>query len=337
MIKKYGKEIDMRKVNRNLENIKQTINNTRRRIDMYGNIETKRDHCPMCGCNKATPFFKVYDKFEYLQCEGCKGLYLINYPNIRTMYSNNDMNALTVEYIDESIFNERVNMISKPKVEFVLDVCRNESLSLKSWLDIGCGGGEIPYYLKKEVGIEAAGLETNPMEVEFVRNHGITVYEKYIDLDEEDTETSKIMGQYDCVSSIMMLEHVEEPEHLIDYYHHHMKENAILVIDVPKHPSLASFANMTSKDNIYRHITPPVHLQIFTIESIEHMFLNKFQILATWEFGQGFNDLLNNAIILSSQNETPLYSELQSCSNKVQKAIDECGYGDEIFVVAKRI
>ncbi|MDD7333713.1 MAG: class I SAM-dependent methyltransferase [Lachnospiraceae bacterium] len=336
MIKRYGKEVDMRTINRDLDQIKETAKNARKRMDIYTKFGKQRDKCPMCGSMEARKFLKVYDKYQYLQCKNCGGLYLEEYPNIEEMYSSNDMVALTTEYIDNDIFYKRLNMISKPKVDFVMDICKENGLSIKFWLDVGCGGGEIPYYLIHELGIKAEGIETNPLEIQFARDKGITVYEKYVDIHETDQEINAIINRQDCVSIINMLEHVEEPAELIAFLHQKMEKDTVLVFEVPKHPALASFANMTSKDNIYRHITPPVHLQIFSIDAIQIMLENKFEVLATWEFGQGFNDLLHNAMILSEQDENQLYIDLQRCSNKIQKAIDECGYGDQIVVVAKK-
>lgn len=337
MIKRYGKEVDMRTINRDLNKIKENAKNARKRLDIYTKFGGQRDRCPMCGSTQANHFLKIYDKYQYLQCQICGGLYLENYPSIEEMYSSNDVVALTTEYIDNDIFCKRVDMISKPKVDFVLDVCKENGIKVNTWLDIGCGGGEIPYYLTYELGISAKGIETNPLEIQFARDKGITIYEKYIDIHEQDQEINAIINKQDCISTINMLEHVEEPAGFIDFFYKNMKEEAVLVFEVPKHPALASFANMTSKDNIYRHITPPVHLQIFSIESINDMLKNKFEILATWEFGQGFNDLLHNAMILSGQEENQLYIDLQKCSNQIQKAIDECGYGDQVIVVAKRV
>ncbi len=337
MIKKYGKEIDMRAINRDLNKIKQTAQNARKRLDIYTNFGGQREKCPMCGSTKSSLFLKIYNQYQYLQCIDCGGIYLEKYPNIEEMYSSNEITALSSEYVDNNIFDTRMNMISKPKVDFVLEVCKNNNFSINRWLDVGCGGGEIPYYLNSKLGIHAEGLETNPLEIKFVREKGITVHDKFINIHEKDKELDEIINHQDCISTINMLEHVEEPMEFINYFYHNMKDNAILVFEVPKHPALASFANMTSKDNIYRHITPPVHLQLFSIEAINIMLKNKFEILATWEFGQGFNDLLQNAMILSEQDENELYNDLQNNSNKIQKVIDECGYGDQIIIVAKKI
>ena len=58
---------------------------------------------------------------------------------------------------------------------------------------------------------------------------------------------------------------------------------------------------------------------------------------AASDFAEVYVELLQNAMILSEQDENELYNDLQNNSNKIQKVIDECGYGDQIIIVAKKI
>lgn len=336
MQQRYGKDVDMRSIKRDLENVKDSVIRVRKRLDRYNEICEKRKCCPMCGVDEGRIFITIYEKYRYYQCENCGGLYLAEYPSTEEMYSSYDMDALFDEYISDDIFAKRVEMISKPKVEWILEVCKDNSIRINSWLDIGCGGGEILYYLAENTSVKTTGLESNPLEVDFARNKGLNIYKCFIVPSENRKEITDIICENDCVSAINMLEHVENPVEFINYFYDNMKDNSILVFEVPKHPALASFANLTSKDNIYRHITAPVHLQIFSLDAINLMLEGKFEIIAMWEFGQGFNDLLHNAMILSGQEENELYIELQKHSNKIQKAIDESGFGDQIIVVAKK-
>lgn len=110
----------------------------------------------------------------------------------------------------------------------------------------------------------------------------------------------------------------------------------ILTFEVPRHPSLASFANLTCDHAVYRHIVSPVHLQIFSEKSLDNLLGNKFNIIGKWEFGQGYTDLLNNAMILSNKEENSLYMDLMNLNNKIQPIFDESGYADQMLIVAQK-
>ena len=85
-----------------------------------------------------------------------------------------------------------------------------------------------------------------------------------------------------------VLEHIPNPSDFIRDIYDYSNKNSILVFEVPRHPSLASFSNLVSHDAVYRHIVPPQHLQIFTEEGVDKILKNKYEIIGKWGFGQGF-------------------------------------------------
>lgn len=198
-------------------------------------------------------------------------------------------------------------------------------------------GGELLFYLKLcGSDIKGIGLESDKAEWEYTQKIGLDVYKKFIDMDNLDTEITELIQDKDVISFFNVLEHIEKPREYINYLYNSMKAGAYLVIEVPKHPSLGSFANMTSKDNIYRHIVPPVHLQVFSERSLNILLGNMFDIVAIWEFGQGFADIINNAMILSDTKSCELYDKVMATQNKVQRVIDETGLADQILIIAQR-
>lgn len=165
----------------------------------------------------------------------------------------------------------------------------------------------------------------------------LDVYKKYIDVNNEAAEVTDLINSNDIVSLFNVLEHIEEPTKYVEYLYTRMKKGSYLIIEVPKHPSLGSFANLTSMDNIYRHIVPPIHLQIFSIKSLEILLGSKFEIVATWEFGQGFMDVINNAMIISETQPCDLYNMILDKSDSIQKTIDEAGLSDQILIIARKM
>ena len=193
------------------------------------------------------------------------------------------------------------------------------------------------YYLKHlNNNINGIGLESDPVENKFTKQLGLNVVSKFIDTEHEDTEITRLLECTDIVSFFNVLEHIERPRKYIKYLSDSMKSGSFMVIEVPKHPSLASFANLTSCDNIYRHIVTPIHLQIFSEKSLRLLLEKDFDVVATWEFGQGFTDVINNAMILSGKENSDLYTKIMGIQNELQMAVDRAGFSDQILIIAKK-
>jgi len=164
--------------------------------------------------------------------------------------------------------------------------------------------------------IEGIGIEIDPAEIRFGRDKGLKIVQGFIDPDNTSEEIIDIIRKADIVSMLNVLEHIEKPDKIINFYKKHMKKGSNLVIEVPRHPSLASFVNLTSPNLTYRHIVPPVHLQVFSDKSIEKM-TGDFILIGTWGFGQGFTDILTSMLLLGNISETELYEKLMDISNDV--------------------
>lgn len=337
MIRKYGKPIDMKTIHRDMDEIHNMLYESRKSAEKWDlSDKNKRCECIVCGSSEIKPFLTVYKKYTYLECTNCDALMIEKFPDVKTMYMSESTVNGTL-YIDEATYENRVNMISKPKVDFIIDVIHHLEKPIKSWLDIGCGGGELLQCLKlKDNGIRGIGLESDEAEYRFAKELGLDVRKKFIDTDNEDQEITKILQGMDVVSFLNVLEHIKKPKDYIHYLYKSMKQGAFLVLEVPRHPSVASFANMTAADNIYRHIVPPIHLQIFSEKSLRILLEGQFDIIAIWEFGQGFMDMVNNAMILSETKPCGLYGQVVEAQNDIQQAIDRAGLADQIMIIAQR-
>ncbi|MPN60752.1 hypothetical protein SDC9_208484 [bioreactor metagenome] len=64
---------------------------------------------------------------------------------------------------------------------------------------------------------------------------------------------------------------------------------------------------------------------------------NKFELLATWGFGQGFSDIINNAVINSGIENSDLYNQILNVTNEIQKTIDENNLSDQMLFIARKI
>ena len=138
MFRKYGKSIDMRMINRNLSRLKEMIAaNKAFSSKLVLSDETLRKKCIVCGSEARELFLTVHDKYRYFECKDCGCLTLEKFPDVKSMYAS-EKTANGNIYIDKDTYKIRVEMIAKPKVDFVLE---NTKEPINSWLDIGCGGG----------------------------------------------------------------------------------------------------------------------------------------------------------------------------------------------------
>lgn len=337
MLIKYGKTVDMRNINRNMKTIGGMVEKARDRMEReYGEIGGGKPRCRICGSEQCIPFMKLLDKYDYYQCRRCESLFLGEIPDIQNLYCGEEA-ANSDSYIDDAVYEKRVEMISAPKIEFILDACHAEGIALNSWLDIGCGGGEILNWLTNNSDIRAEGIESDERECRFVRSKGLSVENCYIDLKCENSQISRIINRNDVISFFNVLEHMEDPQGFIDYICDNMHDDAVMVFEVPRYPSVASFANMAYCNIIYRHIAAPGHLQVFSEKSIAMLLQNKFRIIGKWEFGQGYTDLINNAMLMARVEENALYNKLIDLSNTIQAVFDKEGLADQILVVTMKI
>jgi SAM-dependent methyltransferase len=210
----------------------------------------------------------------------------------------------------------------------------------KVWCDIGCGVGEllvaIESFQQNKNEYEAVGIESDPRALRFGRGRNLNIIEGFLDPDNPRGDLLEVISTSNIVSMFNVLEHIEHPNRVVDIFKKYMKAGSFLVIEVPRHPSLASFSNLISPQLTYRHIAPPVHLQIFSEKAMGMLVKDSFHIIGKWGFGQGFTDILTSMMFLGNKRDLSLYQQLMDISNDVQKVIDIEGYSDTmIFVMQK--
>lgn len=326
----FGKKLDTKKINRNIDFIKNESANTENLCKkIYDKGIKKQLNCPMCESTKSEHLVDIFN-FEYVECVNCKNVYLKDVPvDIAAMYEGLNVTQNSC-YIDEDLFNNRVEVIARPKVEYI-----NEFVGKKTkWLDIGCGTGEI-LYSAKQTGWEVLGYESDLNEIEFARRKKLNVKKMFFDCNNITEEIVNDFQSVDLISLFNTFEHLENPSKFIQIVSENIKPGTFLINEMPRHPSLASFVNLAENKINYRHISPPLHLNIFSEKAVEIIYdKNNLEILGKWVYGQGFLDILNICQLKNTSNK--IYDQLIEISNKVQQTIDETGFGDFMIVVARK-
>jgi 2-polyprenyl-3-methyl-5-hydroxy-6-metoxy-1,4-benzoquinol methylase len=289
--------------------------------------------CPLCKNSERSFLCEIYG-FSYVECPGCGSAYVVNPPDeaaIAAAYRSDYYTAANrVLLANKNSIDYRLEAVAKPKVSFVLDHAKSGAVR---WLDIGCGVGEI-LAAAKERGFETLGIETNEMEANFARDHfGLDVTEKYIDA----SNLEDFKGRFDIISLFSVLEHVPDPNSVLENFAKLQHSGDTLVIETPHFPSISAYSQMTFPNLVNRMMHPPLHLFLFSFRSIESLLARHgYQIRAAWMFGQDFYEFLSTIAETAPISGTRLHKAFASLTNDFQLAIDSADLSDEMLVVAER-
>ncbi|WP_300972232.1 class I SAM-dependent methyltransferase, partial [Helicobacter rodentium] len=229
----------------------------------------------MCNSGAFQSYIEIYG-FHYAECKNCNNLFLTNpLRNIAQLYENDGTeSSFDSAYYDNNVFPIRTKVISKPKAHFINKVFKAlHKTDNPLWLDIGCGAGEL-LYVAKNLGFKTLGFESDTKAVQFANQKlkGNVVQEGFLDILNCDLNLLQSIQKAKIISFLNTLEHLESPKETLEFFGKKMKKDSLLVIEVPRHPSLASFANLVAPNLVYRHLIPPFHLNIFSEKSLELVY-----------------------------------------------------------------
>lgn len=161
----------------------------------------------------------------------------------------------------ETLYNNIINHFGKEK-----------NISL---FDIGCGFAQALLFFKNK-GFNVSGLEPCIEGVEYAASQNLKVFHGGI----EDIENT-VEEKYDVVTMFNVLEHLREPERVIEFIRENMlNENGLIIIEVPNEfNDFQTIANEEYKLNEW-WVVPPNHINYFTASSLEAMVKDKsFEIV----------------------------------------------------------
>lgn len=338
---RYGKEFDNTKILRTPQWIKEQVTKSSSLANAFSKQARKcLKSCPMCGNTSLKPYVEVYG-FHYVECENCENLFIKDpLQNIAQLYQNDGAeSSFDSAYYSNNVFPVRLEMISKPKANFINETYQNTSKITRNplWLDIGCGAGEL-LRAARELGFDILGFESDTKAVQFANNQlgNDIVQEGFLDTNSCDLNLLKSIRDSQIISFLNVLEHLESPKETLEFFGKEMKKDSLLVIEVPRHPSLASFVNLVAPNQVYRHLIAPLHLNIFSEKSLELVYQKAgFKLVGKWVYGQGFMDIIHAFTNFDGQKN--LYKQINQISNEVQKMIDKNNLGDFLLLVLQKI
>jgi 2-polyprenyl-3-methyl-5-hydroxy-6-metoxy-1,4-benzoquinol methylase len=271
--------------------------------------------------------------FPYVECGNCGHLFLSTQPTqevMRRVYQEDGevRRAQNALYMDDALFSRRVAHIARPKVEHVQSCVPGQGL----WLDVGCASGEI-LSAAQDAGWRVQGIDADPGEVEFARRKGFNVTQDFLRAD----NSYKYVRDAQVVSALNIVEHLVEPSALVCAISSHLRSGTHAIIEVPRHPSLSSFAAMLYPQLACRHLFAPEHLHVFTEQSMA-LLLDRAGLrpVSIWTFGQDFQELISSAALATGIDESGFFQRVCDLTPVMQQAIDDADFSDVMFIVAMK-
>ncbi len=329
-----SKQFDAKKLNRDI-GWKLKIAELQRKLSAkLKDYQQVLSSCPICNSADFSLFVNIYD-FQYCECDNCGHIFCKTPPNsdsIKALYENDrnlPKSAQCEVYLDQNIFESRVENISFPKVKFVSDRSKTKG----KWIDIGCGTGELIYAAQK-LGWDATGIESDPDEVSMAKKNGLNVKNVFLN----ENNIAENIEDGNVISLINILEHIARPSEFLQSVARLLKKDTIVLIEVPHHPSISSFANLAFPSQAHRHIYPPDHLHIFTEKSLSIILDNShLNPISLWSFGQDIAEIFSSIAVVSNFPNTKLYDCALKTVDELQAVLDKNGLSDTMLLIAKKI
>jgi cyclopropane fatty-acyl-phospholipid synthase-like methyltransferase len=329
---RYGKPIDSTRLKINVDK-RQSIEAARAASTAIP--PGKRiARCPVCFGASFTPLCTIYG-FEYAQCNTCETAVVVNPPaghHLEEIYSSEYYTTANRKlYANDDVLRYRLENIAGPKVDFVLDSLDRRP---RSWLDIGCGTGEI-LKVAADRGLRVAGAETNAMQREFAKQRfGLDILPEYVN----ETNIRKLGDDFDVISLFSVLEHVPDPDALLRELAVMQPSGTHLVVEVPHYPSLSSASQQTFPGLVNRMMHPPLHLFLFSLKGLQGLLARHgYDVTHCWLFGQDVYEFATTLSLVSPEmGDSPVQSRLFDLLGDFQRVVDERGFSDEMLVVASK-
>lgn len=194
--------------------------------------------CPVCNESKTGKLFSVTDyllskeSFDLLKCEACGFIFTSDPPSpdaIGSYYKSEDY--ISHSDTTEGFFNRVYHLVRKIMLSKKYNLIKHYSGTNKgSILDIGCGTGYFPGYMKNK-GWSALGIESDKQASAYASS-------KFgLDILEMDDIMSMPAEEFDAVTLWHVLEHLYEPSVTLSMADRILKEDGVLIIALPNNAS----------------------------------------------------------------------------------------------------
>lgn len=301
----------------------------------------RAEACPACPGGGGPLKFLDVRGAEFMACSVCEHIFSTLNPSAKFLsdYYGQEESSQIMTYVSvgEELRELRRQEIAKPKAEFINDVVRefsNPKSAPSLWCDVGCGIGDL-LVEAAALGYSTLGFETDQTQVTEASKRGVHVIREFL---EPGSENFSRIADSSVLSLINVLEHIPDPASTLELISSELKVGSFIAIEVPRNPSLSSIVQHASFAPIYRHISPPEHLHIFSDSSLETMLkAANFIVRGRWLFGSDALELFSHVGHVLGWEDGYESPAIGAAVNALQESIDAFGLSDTQLVVAERI
>jgi 2-polyprenyl-6-hydroxyphenyl methylase/3-demethylubiquinone-9 3-methyltransferase len=129
-----------------------------------------------------------------------------------------------------------------------LDECERRPLTGKSALDVGCGAGLLAEPLAR-LGADVTAIDAAPELIDVARDHA---RRQGLEIDYRATAVEDIVGQFDLVTSLEVIEHVADPQAFVRAIAKRLKPGGLLIMSTPNRTQWSKLLTITLAEGFGR-------------------------------------------------------------------------------------
>jgi hypothetical protein len=130
-----------------------------------------------------------------------------------------------------------------------------------------------------------------------------------------------------------LLEYTPEPSRFVAAARRQLTGNGLLIVEVPRADSLSSAIQAQHPDQVWRHLAPGSHVNVFSDASIATLLHdNGFRPIAAWYFGMDFYELLCQ--FAASLGDDRILKQLGRLVAPMQAWLDAAEFVDDLILAA---
>lgn len=219
--------------------------------------------CPACGQDDARELFHSYDGYPYVECIPCGCWYVplkVEAELFERFFSENPEAFGVLQRTLEGRITESSRRSNLDRIGAYLDklVPMLSDASPLRYLDMGCGLGH-SLQAARDRGLQATGIESSRECIALATQAGFEVFH---------VSDQPMQQQFNLISFWESLEHMVNPEAVLQDCHKHLAPNGLLAFSVPNQNSPMVRMQREDCSFINGGYDTPGHINLFSPETI---------------------------------------------------------------------